>query len=256
MRRPFTTLLFWLCLLQPAQGEERIRIAIGEWPPFIGETLPQHGVVPQLISEAFASQGVVVEYGFFPWKRAYEEVKQGRWHGSAIWGRTPEREADSLFSAVVYSDEVVLFYHRDRPVTWDGSLADAERLKGLRIGIPLGSAKMPVLAEAEKLGWVTYEASGDEQSNLRMLAAGRIDAVDIVKGSGSHVLNQRLSAAERAQLAVTQAYQRWDYHLILSRQLPESERYLRLFNQGLRQLQDSGRHRQIWQQFEQPAPAP
>jgi polar amino acid transport system substrate-binding protein len=86
------------------------------------------------------------------------------------------------------------------------------------------------------------------------MAARRIDAVDIVKGSGSHVLNQQLSAEERAQLATTQPYQTWDYHLILSRQLPDNARYLRLFDLGLQQLKDSGRYRQIWQQFEQPAP--
>lgn len=255
MRRSITALLLWACLFQPALGEERIRIAIGEWPPFIGESLPHYGVVPQLISEAFASQGVGVDYGFFPWKRAYEEVKQGRWHGSAIWGRTPEREVDCLFSAVVYSDAVVLFYNRAKPIAWDGSLATAQQLNGLRIGIPLGSAKTPVLAQAERLGWVQYEVSGDELTNLRKLAARRIDAVDIVKGSGSHVLNQQLSAEERSQITTTPPYQTWDYHLILSRQFPESERYLRLFDRGLQQLKDSGRHQQIWQQFEQPGPA-
>lgn len=248
MRRLLTALLLCAGFCQPAQSQEKIRIAIGEWPPFIGEALPHYGVVPQLLNEAFATQGVSVEYGFFPWKRAYTAVKQGRWQASAIWGRTPEREADCLFSAVVYSDEVVLFYRRDKPINWDGSLTGAEQLNGLRIGIPLGSAKMPVLEQAEQRGWVQYEASGDELINLRKLAAGRIDAVDIVKGSGSYVLNQ-LSAKERARLTTTPAYETWDYHLIFSRQLPESERLQQLFDQGLRELKDSGRYAQIWQQF-------
>lgn len=251
MRCLLSVLLLWAGLCQPLHSQEKIRIAIGEWPPFIGATLPHYGVVPQLISEAFATQGVSVEYGFFPWKRAYTEVKQGRWQASAIWGRTPEREADCLFSAVVYRDEVVLFYRRDRPIDWDGSLAAAEQLKGLRIGIPLGSAKQPVLEQAEQRGWVQYEASGDELINLRKLAAGRIDAVDIVKGSGSYVLNQ-LSAKERARLTTTQTYETWDYHLIFSRPLPESERLQQLFDQGLRELQNSGRHAQLWQSFSTP----
>jgi len=255
MRLLLTLLL--LCLYLPAVAEPRLRIAIGEWPPFISQQLPSYGVVPQLISEAFASQGVQVEYGFFPWKRAYEEVRQGRWQASAIWGRTPEREAECLFSDLVHRDEVVLFHRHDKPVDWDGSLADAQRLGGLRIGLPLGSAKMPVLEQAEQHGWVQYEIGGDELINLRKLAAGRIDAVDIVKGSGSHVMT-RLQPEERARLTSTQAYQYWDYHLILSRQLPDSEHYLQLFNQGLHQLEASGRLQQIWQAFYQPGsdPAP
>lgn len=251
MRCLLSVLLLWAGLCQPLHSQEKIRIAIGEWPPFIGAALPHYGVVPQLISEAFATQGVSVDYGFFPWKRAYTEVKQGRWQASAIWGRTPEREADCLFSALVYRDEVVLFYRRDKPIDWDGSLAAAEQLKGLRIGIPLGSAKQPVLEQAEQRGWVQYETSGDELINLRKLAAGRIDAVDIVKGSGSYVLNQ-LSAKDRARLTTTQTYETWDYHLIFSRQLPESERLQQLFDEGLRKLQDSGRYAQLWQSFSTP----
>ena len=248
MRCLLSVLLLWAGLCQPLHSQEKIRIAIGEWPPFIGEALPHYGVVPQLINEACATQGVSVEYGFFPWKRAYTEVKQGRWQASAIWGRTPEREADCLFSAVVYSDEVVQFYDREKPINWNGSLAATEQLKGLRIGIPLGSAKQPVLEQAEQRGWVRYEASGDELINLRKLAAGRIDAVDIVKGSGSHMLKQ-LSPQERAHLTTTQTYDTWDYHLIFSRQLPESERLQQLFDQGLRELKASGRYAQLWQPF-------
>ena len=170
MRRLLTALLLCAGLCQPAQSQEHIRIAIGEWPPFISASLPHYGVVPQLISEVFASQNVSVEYGFFPWKRAYTEVKQGHWQASAIWGRTPEREADCLFSAVVYSDELVLFYRRDKPISWDGRLAGAEQLNGLRIGIPLGSAKMPVLEQAEqraqRAGVAVWRASCSTSARL------------------------------------------------------------------------------------------
>ncbi|MBU2292694.1 MAG: transporter substrate-binding domain-containing protein [Gammaproteobacteria bacterium] len=136
MRRLLTALLLCAGLCQPAQSQEQIRIAIGEWPPFIGEALPHYGVVPQLLNEAFATQGVSVEYGFFPWKRAYTEVKQGRWQASAIWGRTPEREADCLFSAVVYRDEVVLFYRRDKPIAgtavWPGPSSSTDCVSAFR----------------------------------------------------------------------------------------------------------------------------
>lgn len=53
---------------------------------------------------------------------------------------------------MVYRDEVVLLYRRDKPINWDGSLAGAERLKGLSISIALGSAAMPVLEQAEQRG--------------------------------------------------------------------------------------------------------
>jgi polar amino acid transport system substrate-binding protein len=250
MGRPLLLLLWlWIGSAAPGLAEERIRIAIGEWPPLIGAELPGYGVVPRLISEVFAAEGITVEYGFFPWKRSYQQVKQGRWHASAIWGRTPEREADCLFSEVVYSDELVLYYHRDHPVAWDGTLAGAEALRGLTIGIALGSAKAPVLEQAEQRGWIRYESGSDELVNLRKLAARRIAAVDIAKGTGRYLLLQRLSPAEREVLRHTEPYQRWDYHLIFSRQLKENRHYLALFDRGLRRLKADGRYAVLWDEF-------
>lgn len=249
--------LAMLCLLAPSatRAEERLRIAIGEWPPFISASQPGNGVIIQLIDEAFASQGITVEYGFFPWKRAYEEVRRGRWQASAVWGKTAERERECWFSDVVYRDEVVLFYNKARPLQWDGSLEQAQStLRGKRIGLPLGSAKSAVLIEAEHRGWVSYEIGGDELANLRKLAAGRIDAVDIVKGSGIYLINRRLSPQERDSLTSTAPLQHWEYHLIFSRQLEDNRRYLELFNRGLAQLRRSGRQAAIWSAFYGNAP--
>ena len=117
----------------------------------------------------------------------------------------PQPRARSLLpvSERVYSDEVVLFYNRAKPVHWDGSAVGVEQLRGLTIGLPLGSAKTPLLEEAERRGLLKYEAGGDETGNLRKLAAGRIDAVDMVKGTGQWLISQRLDADEAARLATT-----------------------------------------------------
>lgn len=250
-RRAFNQALLLALLAPHVPAAERIRIAIGEWSPFIGAELPGNGVIARLVSEVFALQGIAVEYGFFPWKRAYEEVRRGRWQASAVWGRTAERERECWFSQVVYSDEVVLFYNKARPLQWNGDPTDLQSLHGLRIGLPLGSAKSQQLAEAERRGLVKYQIGGDELSNLRMLAAGRIDALDIIHGSASYLIRTRLSREERERLASSPSLSRWDYHLILSRQDEHSPRYLALFDQGLAQLRRSGRYEQIWAEFRQ-----
>ena len=128
---------------------DEIKITIGDWSPFMGEKLPHYGIVPHLISEIFEKGGVKVKYGFFPWKRSEQYVKLGKWHATAIWGKTEEREKYHDFSDVVYIGETVLFYHKDHPVNWTGNL---ENLKGLRVGIKRGSAPSVFLKEAEKKG--------------------------------------------------------------------------------------------------------
>ena len=75
----------------PVFAEEEIMISIGEWHPFISKELPHYGIVSHIISEAFAESQIKMKYGFFPWKRSYNYVKTGKYHASAIWGKTEER---------------------------------------------------------------------------------------------------------------------------------------------------------------------
>jgi len=86
-------------------AEERISIAIGEWPPFISENLKHYGVVPRIVTEAFALGNVKVDYGFFPWKRAMEYANEGDWDGSAVWGYTSERGKTLLYSDPVRTEK-------------------------------------------------------------------------------------------------------------------------------------------------------
>ena len=162
---------------------------------------------------------------------------------------SPERDACCSYSQRVYSDEVVLFYNQAHPVDWNGSAEQIERLRGLTIGLPLGSAKTPVLETAERRGLLRYEVSGDELQNLRKLAAGRIDAVDMVKGTGRWLISTRLTPEEGARLATTPVLQRWDYFLLFG-PAPGATELRAAFDRGLAQLRENGREAALWRQFD------
>lgn len=53
-------------LLGSAQAAEQVRLTNGEWPPYLGETLPYHGVASRIVAEAFALQGIEVQWEFHP----------------------------------------------------------------------------------------------------------------------------------------------------------------------------------------------
>ena len=91
-------------------GPDTIRLTNGEWPPYLSEHLEHYGVVSRIVTEAFALEGVKVEYGFFPWKQAYELAESGEWDGSLIWLRTPEREQYFYFSEPILQCNYV-FWH-------------------------------------------------------------------------------------------------------------------------------------------------
>ncbi len=255
-RSTLTLLLSLPCgALWGQQGkQERIRIVLGEWAPMLGAALPHCGVVAQLIEEIFAAAGLAVDFEFRPWQRAFAQVRNGQSHASALWGRTPEREAVCDFSETLFSDELVLFFRKDKPLTWDGKTDNLAALRGLTIGLPLGSAKAEPLAQAEQRGELRFQASGDELSNLHKLLVGRFDAVDLSRTVGNHLLQQRFSSAERELISHTPNYLQWHYRLMFSRKPAEHTRYLALFDQGLKRFKANGRYQELMAQLPRDQP--
>ncbi len=57
----------------------------GEWPPFFSNDLKHGGVTSHVASEAFALEGIKVEYGWFPWNRALHLAQTGDWDAAIGW---------------------------------------------------------------------------------------------------------------------------------------------------------------------------
>lgn len=83
-----------VCTILPNAEDKLVRIASGEWPPFIGSDLPNYGFVGEIITQAFTKQGYQVEFQFLPWARAYAETQRGLYDATAIWMHSAEREID------------------------------------------------------------------------------------------------------------------------------------------------------------------
>ncbi|MCP4687520.1 MAG: amino acid ABC transporter substrate-binding protein, partial [Desulfobacterales bacterium] len=113
--RKILLLLFLLCFASVGFAEETITLTNGEWPPYMSERLEHHGVVSRIVVEAFALEGVRVEYSFFPWIRALSLAKAGAFDGSVVWWKTPEREKDFFFSDPVLDVRYVFFHLKSNP---------------------------------------------------------------------------------------------------------------------------------------------
>lgn len=69
--------LMLIGLLNPAFADDRETITLtnGEWAPYLSESFKYGGFLSRVCSEAFALEGVDVEYEYLPWKRAYESAR-------------------------------------------------------------------------------------------------------------------------------------------------------------------------------------
>lgn len=228
-----TAVLFSLSLSMPVVvGAESVRLANGEWAPYMSQALKHAGVISHIVEEAFARQGIQVEYSFSPWKRAYEDAKHGRADGTLIWGRTAEREAEFLLSDPVIELKTVLFYAKDKGFDWSDTASLSEKTLGGVIGYSYG-----VDAE-ERAGLLKIERIAVPEGNYAKLLQGRIDAVleDLDVGLDSIA---KLGLGNKIAYHPKPTLER-PYFLLMNRRNPANPAHLAAFNKGLKAMRDDG----------------
>ncbi|RIA31768.1 amino acid ABC transporter substrate-binding protein (PAAT family) [Ectopseudomonas oleovorans] len=211
------TLLLLIVILGSAHAADTVRLTNGEWPPYLGEDLPHHGVASRIVAEAFALQNVEVQWEFHPWARSLKMAEQGTRDGSAVWLYNHEREQRFHISDPVVESGYYLFHRKNRHFDW----SSVEDLRGLRIAATRGYDYGEAFQQAEAAGEIdVVRLTGDEQG-LRQLLAGRIDLFPVDKVVGFDLLYQQFSAAERRLLSFHPVPLRSDsLHLLLSREVP------------------------------------
>ncbi|WP_269583167.1 substrate-binding periplasmic protein [Roseibium sp. Sym1] len=239
--------VFLLALVQaPVTGAKPVpvRIAVGEWPPYFSEAAEGYGTYAQVVTRAFELEGIEVQYGFFPWKRALLETQEGRWPVSAGWGRTADREPYFHFCDPVLIQREQFFYSTDRPVTaktW-------QDLQGLSFGIIEGAALGEDLDRLVSEGSVTISRQATLEDLIQMLAVGRVDLVMGNENVARKAISTAVPPAEAAKYLALEAIEvQWDYRVIVSKRTENGAALCERFNKGLESLRRSGEYdRLLW----------
>ncbi len=217
---------------------DSIRLANGEWPPYYSQSLEGYGVGSRIVTEAFALNGIRVDYEFYPWKRALALARSGTLDGVVGFDKNPEREREFYFSDVVWTSRWVFFHLKARPFSWN-SLAD---LRGLSVGGTLEYMYTQDFLDAERARILTVFRAPSDYLGFKMLLAGNVDVFPQLREVGWHQLRTMLPAEDAAKVtAHSRPLGVHEDYLLLSRSGPDAERRMRLFNEGLRALKASGR---------------
>ena len=228
-----------------ADEAKTIRITNGEWAPYLGEKLSEYGIVSQVITEAFASSGIKVQYGFFPWPRAIGIAQEGEWDAAAVWLKSPEREAEFYISNPVIESEWVFFHLKSYPFTWK----ILDDLKGIKIGGTQSYAYGQEFLDANKSGKIKILWARSDEINYRLLLNGTIAIFPNDRIVGYEMIS-RLFTPKEAELIINDPKPlRVDpLYLLFSKKVPKNEETVSIFNAGLAKLKKSGRYNQIIQQ--------
>lgn len=227
----YTLFLALVITVSPVQAKE-IRIATGEWAPYLSENLPGGGPIAQLVTEAFAQQGWSVVYTYYPWARAYSLAESAQIDATIVWAKNPERSETFNFTDPIISLENVLFTLHDKPINWE----NPEDLKAYRIG---GVISYNYEFLDENQGYQIIRVSDPHQNYLK-LKAGRIDAVieDRLVGIG---LVSEQGLAEAVTYNPKPVGSSSPHYLLVGKANPIADEIISTFNQGFQALTESGR---------------
>ncbi|WP_108652043.1 substrate-binding periplasmic protein [Dongshaea marina] len=218
-----------------AQADGTVRLASGEYPPYLSDSLPHDGLISHIVTSAFATQGVKVKYGYFPWKRTALLVKMGHWDGSPGWLWSEDRAEDYWFSEPVIIGKGVFFFLKDSPAKnfeWQ-SYAD---LKGLKVGTTLGYHYGEAFHQAQRDGMIQVSARQTNLDNFLRLLDGKIDLFPLDKCVGLYVLHKNLPGRVDLFGYASKPMNTDEYRVIFPKVKQSSKALLATFNQGLKQL--------------------
>jgi polar amino acid transport system substrate-binding protein len=235
------------------QAQDTIRIATEEYPPYTSEVLNHFGIDAHIVSEAFKTQGIAVEYSFFPGARSYKLARTGQYDATLPWAKRAGREADFYYSdPVINVDDEHLFFRKEMALDWNPQVPDYRILRGKRFGAIISYNYGELFQEAESSGVVSVSRVSELKQAFSMLLLKRVDVVISKERVARHILNTSFSKEEIAAFTSLPEQVRpasFDYLLVSKKSLHGVE-FLRAINRGLKILRDNGKYEQFLADFE------
>lgn len=194
----------WLLLALPAananaaEKERTVRLATAEWPPYLGERLPRQGALAVLLDKAFADEGYRVELEFFPWARTLLVAREpaSGFDGYVVDYFSEQVARDYLLSQPAAISPLVLAERAGNPLDWQSG-SDLARY---RLGLVAGYINTADIDRRVANGEIRAEFVSDDLGNLRILAAGRVDAAVIDSRVLSWLSRADLQLRERGEI--------------------------------------------------------
>jgi len=239
----FSLVIICLSMVSNVYGAEPvIKISTGEWAPFISIKLKNYGFVTHIVSEAFAIEGVKVDYKFCPWPRAMNFTKMGVTHASSAWYWNEERSKDFIFSEPLFIEQQVFFHLKSEPFDWK-QISD---LKGKRIGGMIGYFYGEEFKKAEDSKLIQIERISSDELNFKKLLAGRIHIVVTSLFVGTDLLRNKFSKEQMSKITYhPKSANDGPLHLIFGKNAKGQE-WRAIFNRGLGKLKSNGQLDQIY----------
>ncbi len=217
-----------------ALANETVKFAIGEWVPYTSKIDMKGNLLEKIVTEAFKLEGVDVIYEYFPWKRSYNNVKNGQYDATFPWNKTEERKKDFYINKLsLIKDEGVFFHLKRKQFDWNS----VEDLKKYKVGVTISFKQEKIYKDKG----IKAHPVASEDFNFKMMLADRIDVYETSKVVGYAMIN-KLFSPEEAKLFTNhpKAVEENVFYILFSRKTPDGKYFADKFDSGLKKLKESG----------------
>jgi len=169
------TMSRWFLLLLLGQSchaaADSITFAINEAPPLIYLDQNRQAIGPgaDLLRRIANESGIQAQFAILPWMRAEETAKRTANLCLPAFSQNPQRMPFFYWLGPMAKDQIILVSEHSSTISLQ-SLTDVSKQK-LRVGVMHGTLAEELLRQASVPTYVI----ASEESNLKMLQAGRID---------------------------------------------------------------------------------
>lgn len=191
----------------------------------MSNTLQRQGVLVEIATEAFRREGYQLQVRFLPWARALGVAKEGEVDGMVgIW-YSSERAQWFNYSKPILANQIGFYRRVDHPVAYK-TLND---LRPYTIGTVHDYANPPAFEAAH----LHVDEANDDLTNLRKLAAGRLDLV-LVDRAVARFMIERDAPSLRGQLVwIDPPVDLMPLYCAISRRTPDAAKKLAALDAGL-----------------------
>ncbi len=230
-------------LLASSSGsQEPLKLATGNgYPPFSDEALPGRGLATSVVEAILKDANVPYEIEFVPWSRAEKLTADGRYVATFPYVKTPERELVFDYVARLFHVTVRLFVRSGGAFPFT-RLEDA---RGKTLCKPAGYAWESQLKPFLDAKIIKAETPPDLDSCLRMLRAGRVDAISesdfVMWPAVEKLYGGDTSGFEALELPI----QSNDLFVVVSKKHPRAKELVGILERGLVKLRAAGTFPQL-----------
>ena len=241
-------LLIMLFVMLPVLGQaaDKVRLTLMEYAPLMGENMKGYGIEPAIVTAVFAKVNIETEYTLFPPARAYKSAKEGIYDGIVGFVWSEEREKSFYYSEPIFQAPLLLFHLKEFRFNWE----TIDDLRGVRIGITAKNYYGPAFHKALDAGKLIVDEASKDVIQFDKLLRHRIKVFPMNFYTGYYMIQGKFSP-EQATLFThhPRPLKTSVYHVLFSRKVKMNVTRVKLFNQGLRQLKESGEYDRIISEY-------